>query len=63
MDGRLPIARWGRSYKKSALYDQLAGGSLVVYDPFCSGKFKDALFESDLFGVAYNWVQPSAADS
>jgi hypothetical protein len=62
-DGRaIVIARWGKSDKKSALYDELAGGSLVVYDPFCTGKFKDALFESDLFGVAYSWVQPSAVD-
>ena len=35
---------------------------MVVYDPFCTGKFKDALFESDLFGMAYSWVQPSAVD-
>jgi porin len=61
-DGRaIAIARWGRSYKKSALYDKQAGGSLVVYDPFCSGKFEESLFDSDLLGVAYNWVQPSAA--
>jgi hypothetical protein len=62
-DGRaIVIARVGRSYKESALYDQLAGVSFVLYDPFNSGKFEDTLFESDLVGLAYSWVQPSAVD-
>ena len=60
-DGRaVALARWGRSYKKSALYDELAAGNFLLYDPFCSGKFKDDLYSADVFGVAYNWVQPSA---
>jgi hypothetical protein len=62
-DGRaIAIARWGRSYKESALYEQQAAGHLLLYDPFNSGKFKDDLFAGDLFGVAYNWVQPTGVD-
>lgn len=62
-DGRaIAIGRWGRSYKDSALYDQLAAAHLVVYDPMCSGSFKDLGFNADLAGVAYNWVQPTGFD-
>ena len=42
-----------------ALYDELAGISLVLYDPTDSGKFKSDLFSADMLGTAYNWVQPS----
>jgi len=59
-DGRLiGIGRWGRSYKDSALYEQLAAGHLVFYDPFCRGSFRDTGLNADLAGVAYNWVQPT----
>ena len=46
----------------SALYDKQAGGHLVLYDPLCSGRFEKAGFNSDLLGVAYNWVQPTGVD-
>jgi|GEM_PF-1603776 len=60
-DGRaIAIGRWGRSYKDSALYEQQAAGHLVVYDPFHSGRFKRMGFDADLFGIAYNWCQPTA---
>ena len=62
-DGRaVAIGRWGRSYKDSAVYDQLAGGSLVLYDPMHSGRFKEMGFNADLLGVAYNWVLPTGVD-
>jgi porin len=65
-DGRaVAIGRWGRSYKDSAIYDELASAHFVLYDPFCPCKcrcrFKDNLFSADLLGVAYNWVQPTEA--
>jgi hypothetical protein len=60
-DGRaVAIARWGRSFRDSALYEHQAGGSFVLYDPFHTGKFDEDFFTGDLFGAAYNWVQPSA---
>lgn len=63
-DGRvIAIGRWGRSYKDSALYEQLAAGHVVLYDPFCTGKFNDDLFAADLFGAAFNWAQPSVTDA
>jgi hypothetical protein len=62
-DGRLiGIGRWGRSYKDSALYEQLAAGHLVFYDPFGRGSFREIGLNADLAGVAYNWVQPTGAD-
>jgi hypothetical protein len=54
--------KWGRSYNDSALYEQLAGGHLVYYDPFDSGRFKKMGLNADLAGVAYNWVQPTGED-
>jgi hypothetical protein len=60
LDGRaIAICRWGHSYKASALYEEQLGAHLVLYDPFNSGKFQQDLFEADLFGMAYNWVQPN----
>ena len=56
------IMRWGRSYKDSAIYDKQAAGHLVVYDPFCSGRYKELGFNSDAAGVAYNWAQPTGID-
>ena len=62
-DGRLiGIGRWGRSYKDSALYDQLAAGHFVLYDPFFRGSYEALGFNADAFGVACNWVQPTGVD-
>ena len=62
-DGRLiGIARWGRSYKDSALYDKLASAHLVLYDPFNSGRYEEMGFNADVAGVAYNWIQPTGLD-
>ena len=62
-DGRMiAIGRWGKNHNESALYDQQAAAHLVLYDPLNSGNYQDDLFNADLLGVAYNWVQPSAAD-
>ena len=55
------IARWGRGFNDSALYEQLAGAHFLLYDPFCSGEYNaEDLIQADVVGVAYNWVQPSA---
>jgi len=60
-DGRaIAIGRWGKSFNKSALYDQLAGAHFLLYDPFCSGEYDQDLIHADVVGLAYNWVQPSA---
>ena len=60
-DGRaIAILRWGKSYNNSAIYEQLAGASFVLYDPLHTGKYNNDLFSADLFGAAYNWVQPTA---
>ena len=41
-DGRaIAIARWGRSYKDSALYEQQAAASFVLYDPFVRADSKE----------------------
>jgi hypothetical protein len=62
-DGRLiGIGRWGRSYKDSALYDELASGHLVLYDPFNSGRYEKMGFNADVAGIAYNWIQPTGLD-
>ena len=60
-DGRaIAIGRWGRGFNESALYEQLAGAHFLLYDPFCSCRYtRDELIEADVFGAAYNWVQPS----
>jgi porin len=60
-DGRaIAIARWGRSYNDSALYEQQAAAHFLLYDPSNSGNYEDDLYNGDVLGVAYNWVQPSA---
>jgi hypothetical protein len=62
-DGRLiGIGRWGRSYNESALYEQLAGGHLILYDPFRRGSYEALGFNADVFGLAYNWVQPTGVE-
>lgn len=59
-DGRaVALARWGRSYKDSAVYEQQAAAHFLLYDPFNSGCYQEDLFSADLLGVAYNWVQPT----
>ena len=59
-DGRaIAVARWGRSYNDSALYEQQAAAHLLLYDPFNSGNYQNDLYNADLLGVAYNWVQPT----
>ena len=61
-DGRaIAIGRWGKAFNESALYDQLAGASFVLYDPFGSDEYAPKeLIHADVVGAAYNWVQPSA---
>jgi porin len=61
-DGRaVAIARWGRSYNESALYNQQANAHFLLYDPFCSGQYSEKdLLNADVIGTAYSWVQPSA---
>ena len=34
----------------------------MLYDPCNSGRFKKMGFDSDVAGVAYNWVQPTGVD-
>jgi porin len=61
-DGRaIAIGRWGKCFDDSALYEELAAAHFLLYDPFCSGRFtaKD-MIHADVFGTAYNWIQPSA---
>jgi hypothetical protein len=62
-DGRaIGIGRWGKAFNESALYDQLAAAHFLLYDPFNSGRYsEDELIHGDVAGVAYNWIQPSAA--
>ena len=54
-DGRaVGVFRWGRSFDESALYEQGAGASFLLYDPL------DLVgITNDLFGVAFNWVKSS----
>lgn len=54
-DGRLVgILRWGRSYDRSAIYDQQAGAHLLLYDPSLIGTIRN-----DVIGAAFNWVKSS----
>ncbi|MCZ6836688.1 MAG: carbohydrate porin, partial [Planctomycetota bacterium] len=49
-DGRtIMILKYGKSYDDSALYDQQAGASLLLFEPFGPG------LQNDLFGAAFNW--------
>jgi hypothetical protein len=47
------ILRYGQSFNDSAIWRYLAGGALLVYDPFGP----DGL-QNDLIGVAFNWAEP-----
>jgi hypothetical protein len=62
-DGRIiGLARYGKSYDASAIYDELAAAHLIVYDPFNAGRYKRRGFNADVGGLVYAWVQPSGAD-
>lgn len=62
-DGRIiGLLRYGKSFRDSALYEQLAAGHLVVYDPFQSGRFKRRGFNADMAGFVYSWVTPTGVD-
>lgn len=61
-DGRMiAIGRWGRSFKQSALYEQLAGAHLVIYDPTYSGRYERMGFDSDVFAVGFDWGKATLA--
>jgi len=52
-DGRaIGIARYGKSFDDSALYDQQAGLSLLYIDPHVIGHIRN-----DLVGLAFNWAK------
>ena len=56
-DGKtVGVLRWGKSWDKSALYDEQAAVHLLLYDP--PGP---AGLQNDLVGLAVNWAQASAA--
>lgn len=62
-DGRyVGLLRYGKSYRDSALYRQLAAGHILVYDPFNAGRFKRRGFNADLAGFVYSWIEPTAVD-
>ena len=55
-DGKnVAVARWGKTWKKAALYDDQAALHLLLYDP--PGP---AGLQNDLLGFAANWAQASA---
>ena len=55
-DGKtVGVIRWGKTWKKAALYDDQAAVHLLFYDP--PGP---AGLQNDLVGVAANWAQASA---
>ena len=59
-DGRaVALARWGRSYQDSAIYDKQAAAHFLLYDPFQTGCHENDLYNADLVGLGYNWVQPT----
>jgi hypothetical protein len=56
-DGRLiGIAKYGRSYNDSALYESQANLLFLYYDPDFIGHI-----QNDVVGVAFNYVEPSLA--
>jgi len=62
-DGRvIGLLRYGKSYKDSALYEQLAVGHFLVYDPFNAGRYKRRGYNADLAGVVCGWTQPTGVD-
>lgn len=62
-DGRIiGLLRYGKSYRDSALYEKLAAGHFLVYDPFRAGRYQRRGFNADLAGLVYSWAQPSGLD-
>jgi porin len=58
-DGKtILIGSYGRSFNKTAVYDQQASVHLLRYQPF--GRFS---FEDDVIGAAFNWMDSSVAGS
>ncbi len=56
-DGRLiGIAKYGRSYNNSALYESQANLLFLYYDPDFIGHI-----QNDVVGIAFNYVEPSLA--
>jgi len=56
-DGKLVgLARWGQSFNDSALFEKLAGGSLLYYNPHIIGTIRN-----DVIGLGYSWVQATEA--
>jgi len=54
-DGRVvAVGRYGRSYDGAAIFDQQAGVHLLFYEP-------SGLFENDVIGTAFNWVDSAFA--
>jgi hypothetical protein len=50
-DGRaIAVLRYGKSFNDSALFNQTAGASFLLYEPFGSG------LQNDLLGVAFHWA-------
>ena len=56
------LLRYGKSYRDSALDEQLAAGHFLVYDPFHAGRYKRRRYNADLAGVVYGWSQPTGVD-
>ena len=50
------VARWGKAFDGSSLYDQQVGLHFLVYDPALIGSI-----QNDLIGIAGNWADASAA--
>ena len=62
-DGRMiGLLRYGKSYRDSALYEELAAGHFLVYDPFNAGRYKRRGYNADLAGLVYGWMQPTGVD-
>ncbi len=58
-DGRaIAILKFGRSFKDSAIYENVAGVSLLLYGP--PGP---ARLQNDLLGLAFNWARPTNLSS
>jgi carbohydrate-selective porin OprB len=58
-DGRaIGIARYGRSYNESAVYEQQAGVHFLLYDPGFATNLKH-----DVVGTAFNWARSPEVDT
>ena len=57
-DGRaIGILKYGKSFDDSAVFEQQAGASFLLYNPTRSG------LQNDLLGVGFNWVNPGIPDT